>query len=66
MSDAKDDAKRLRCALGIIINNLEGGGFDAYKPISISFANQLAEFARAAYFGEPDERLDAALERFEQ
>lgn len=57
----KERIKRLKCALGILVNNLEGEGFDAFKPIGVELGNKMAQLARAAYFEEDDERLDEAM-----
>ena len=57
--------ERMKAALSILTDNLEGGGdfIESLKPISSSFAHQLANLARAAYFNEPHEKLDEAMEK---
>lgn len=57
----EQDARRLRVALGILAQNLRGGGLDSLKPIGVELAQSLAEFADNARFGQPDSRLDEAV-----
>ena len=57
MSDKEQDAHRLRVAM-----NLRGSGLDSLKPIGVDLANSLADFADRARFGEPDTRLDKAMQ----
>lgn len=56
--------ERMKFALAMLIRNLEGQDLiDSLKPISPDLAAQMAEVARAAYFHEPHERLDQAIEQ---
>ena len=65
--EEKEIARRMKCALGLLVNNLEAGGdqIEALKPISAGLAYQMAEVARAAYFNVPNEKLDSALSNFQ-
>ena len=55
------DAHRLRVALGVIARTLYGEGLESLKPISAQFAHEVTDFAEAARWGEPCERLDEAV-----
>lgn len=56
--------ERMKATLAIIVDNLEGRDFiDSLTPIAPNFAMQLADMARAAYFNEPHDRLDEAMEK---
>lgn len=53
------DTERMRTALLVIGNNLQGNGFDFLKPMSAQMCSELADLAFAVAGGRPHEKFDA-------